>query len=97
MVGARLAGFGSQIQAARRGRADLRSSVAPAASWRVPSAPSWWPLVGRRRPERLLWCLSATLTACASFSGAAVLRPCRGTACAAGLSSVGAAIAGWDR
>ena len=51
--------------------------------------------VGRGAPERLLWCLSATLTASASLSGAL----CFGQpwlALSQRLSKSGAAIAGWD-
>ena len=51
--------------------------------------------IGRGAPERLLWCLSAMLTASASLSGALCfslpwLDLCRR------LSQSGAAIAGWD-
>ena len=51
--------------------------------------------IGRGAPERLLWCLSATLTASTSLSGALCfslpwLPLCRR------LSQSGAAIAGWD-
>jgi len=50
--------------------------------------------LGTRRPEHLLWCLSATLTACASFSGFL----CFGMPMASlsvRLAKSGAALAGW--
>lgn len=51
--------------------------------------------VGREAPERILWCLSATLTAASSLSGAL----CYGIPwfqLSLRLSKSGAAIAGWD-
>ena len=51
--------------------------------------------VGRERPQDILWCLSATLAAASSFSGAL----CFGTPwhkLSRRLSKSGAAIAGWD-
>ena len=51
--------------------------------------------VGKERPELLLWCLSATLCACASFSGAlAFTLPWR--ILSRRLAGVGAALAGWE-
>ena len=51
--------------------------------------------IGRGAPERLLWCLSATLTASASLSGALCFGQPWLTLCQR-LSKSGAAIAGWD-
>ncbi len=51
--------------------------------------------LGTRRPEHLLWCLSATLTACASYSGLL----CFGMpmlSLSARLAKSGAALAGWE-
>lgn len=51
--------------------------------------------VGKGRPENMLWCLSATLCASASFSGLLLFnRPFR--ALARRLTSVGAALPGWS-
>ena len=51
--------------------------------------------VGEGRGDHLLWCLSATLTASASFSGLLIFaRPYR--TLARRLSSSGAALAGWS-
>lgn len=51
--------------------------------------------VGRGRGELILWCLSATLCACASFSGAlAFALP--GRLLSRRLSGAGAALAGWE-
>ena len=51
--------------------------------------------IGRGAPERLLWCLSATLTASASLSGALCFGLPWLSLCQR-LSKSGAAIAGWD-
>ena len=51
--------------------------------------------VGQAHPERLLWCLSATLSASASLSGALCYSLPWLTLCHR-LSQSGAAIAGWD-
>lgn len=51
--------------------------------------------IGRGAPERLLWCLSTTLTASASLSGALCFGQPWLTLCQR-LSKSGAAIAGWD-
>ena len=51
--------------------------------------------VGQGAPERLLWCLAATLTASASLSGALCFSLPWLTLCRR-LSQSGAAIAGWD-
>ena len=51
--------------------------------------------VGRGAPERLLWCLAATLTAAASLSGGLCFSLPWLTLCRR-LSQSGAAIAGWD-
>ena len=51
--------------------------------------------VGQGVPERLLWCLAATLTASASLSGALCFSLPWLTLCRR-LSQSGAAIAGWD-
>lgn len=51
--------------------------------------------VGQDAPERLLWCLSATLTAASSFSGALCFGPPWHKLCQR-LSKSGGAIAGWD-
>ena len=51
--------------------------------------------IGRGAPERLLWCLSAMLTASASLSGALCFSLPWLTLCRR-LSQSGAAIAGWD-
>ena len=51
--------------------------------------------VGTGRPENLLWCLSATLTTAASFSGALCFGIPWNTLCQR-LAKSGAAIAGWD-
>lgn len=51
--------------------------------------------VGRDRPEHLIWCLSATCTASASFSGLLLFsRPYR--ALARRLATSGAALPGWS-
>ncbi|WP_337648867.1 hypothetical protein, partial [Flavonifractor sp.] len=51
--------------------------------------------IGRGAPERLLWCLSAMLTACASLSGALCFA-LPWLSLTQRLSKSGAAIAGWD-
>ncbi len=51
--------------------------------------------LGTRRPEHLLWCLSGTLAACASFSGLLCFEIPM-SALADRLSISGAALAGWD-
>ena len=51
--------------------------------------------IGRGAPERLLWCLSATLTASASLSGALCFS-LPWLSLTRRLSQSGAAIAGWD-
>ena len=51
--------------------------------------------IGRGAPERLLWCLSATLTASTSLSGALCFGQPWLALCQR-LSKSGAAIAGWD-
>ena len=51
--------------------------------------------VGQGAPERLLWCLAATLTAAASLSGALCFSLPWLTLCRR-LGQSGAAIAGWD-
>lgn len=51
--------------------------------------------VGRRRPEDLLWCLSATLSASASFS-ATLCYGVPWNSLSARLAKSGAALAGWD-
>ena len=51
--------------------------------------------IGRGAPERLLWCLSATLTAATSLSGALCFGQPWLALCQR-LSKSGAAIAGWD-
>ena len=87
------AGFGRQMQAADGAQRIFRR-VCPLlliASVLLSVVAS----VGRGAPERLLWCLSATLTASASLSGAL----CFGQpwlALSQRLSKSGAAIAGWD-
>jgi len=51
--------------------------------------------VGRERPQDILWCLSATLAAASSFSGALCFA-LPWDALSRRLSGVGAALAGWD-
>lgn len=51
--------------------------------------------VGRGRPELMLWCLSATLCACASLSGALAFS-LPGRFLSRRLAGVGAALAGWE-
>lgn len=51
--------------------------------------------LGQERPERILWCLSATLTASASFSSLLCFGMPWNRLCLR-LSKCGAALAGWD-
>lgn len=87
------AGFGSQIQA-DDGAQRIFNVAAPLLLIACVVF-SILASVGRDRPERLLWCLSATLTAAATFSGTL----CFGMPWASlsrRLSNSGAALAGWD-
>ena len=87
------AGFGSQIQGADGAQRIFRVT-APLifiASFLFSILSS----LGRQRPELILWCLSATLTAGASFSAALCFGMPWNSLCRR-LSGVGAAIAGWD-
>jgi len=88
-----LHGFGSQIQgddgAQRLFRLVVPLFMLSCLLFSLISA------LGTRRPEHMLWCLSAMLTACASFSGLL----CFGmplAALSARLSKSGAALAGWE-
>ena len=86
-------GFGRQIQAPDGAQRIFRR-ICPLlliASLLLSVAAS----IGRGAPERLLWCLSATLTASASLSGALCFSQPWLTLCRR-LSKSGAAIAGWD-
>ncbi len=86
-------GFGSQIQSDDGTMRTFRT-VAPLlmlASLLFSLQAS----VGQGRPDLMLWCLSATLCACASLSGAlAFTLPWR--MMSRRLASIGAALAGWE-
>jgi len=87
------AGFGSQIQA-DDGAQRIFRVAAPLLLIACVSF-SLIASVGRDRPDNLLWCLSATLTAGATFSGAL----CFGipwNSLSKRLGKCGAALAGWD-
>lgn len=87
------AGFGSQIQGADGAQRVFRVTAPllfiAAFLFSILSS------LGRQRPELILWCLSATLTAAASFSAALCFGMPWNSLCRR-LSGVGAAIAGWD-
>lgn len=86
-------GFGSQIQEEDGAQRVFRFSVPLLLLGAVLA--SVIASVGNGHPERLFWCLSATLTASASFSGLLIFsRPYR--ILARRLSSSGAALAGWS-
>ena len=87
------AGFGSQIQGADGAQRIFRitSPLLFIAAFLFSILSS----LGRQRPELILWCLSATLTAAASFSAALCFGMPWNSLCRR-LSGVGAAIAGWD-
>lgn len=85
-------GFGSQIQTEDGAQRIFRSTapvmLVAALVFSIISS------LGRHRPEHLLWCLSATLTAAASFSALLVYgKPFYSLA--RRLSQSGAALAGW--
>jgi hypothetical protein len=88
-----LHGFGSQIQSNDGAQRIFRLAVPllmlSCLLFSMISA------LGTRRPEHLLWCLSATLTACASFSGCLCFGIPMATL-SARLSKSGAAVAGWE-
>ncbi len=86
-------GFGRQMQAADGAERNLPPGL-PAAVHRVLLL-SVVASIGRGAPERLLWCLSAMLTACASLSGALCFA-LPWLSLTQRLSKSGAAIAGWD-
>ncbi len=86
-------GFGRQIQAADGAERIFR--VAAPLLLLCCALFSGLASVGRGRTEDLLWCLSATLTAAASFSGALCFGMPWSTL-AQRLSKSGAALAGWD-
>ena len=86
-------GFGSQIQspdgAARVFRTAAPLLILACVLFSLQTS------VGANRPELLLWCLSATLCASASFSGALTFTlPARKLS--RRLAGVGAALAGWE-
>ncbi len=88
-----LAGFGSQIQAPDGAQRIFRFT-APLlflAALLFSTISS----VGQKRPELILWCLSAHLTAAASFSGT-LCYAIPWDKLSARLSRSGAALAGWD-
>ena len=86
-------GFGSQIQSAD-GAMRVFRTAAPLLMLACLLF-SLMASVGKDRPELLLWCLSATLCACASFSAAlAFTLPWR--ILSRRLAGVGAALAGWE-
>ncbi|MEG2119556.1 MAG: hypothetical protein RRY53_04310, partial [Pseudoflavonifractor sp.] len=87
------AGFGSQIQAPDGAQRMFRV-VAPL----LLIACVLFSLIsslGQQRPEEILWCLSATLAAAASFSGLLCFA-IPWSALTKRLSKSGAALAGWD-
>ncbi|NLF35180.1 MAG: hypothetical protein GX585_04365 [Clostridiales bacterium] len=86
-------GFGAQVQA-EDGAARVFRVAAPL----LLLACVLFSLIsslGRRQPEQLLWCLSATLTASASFSGLLCFALPMDKV-AARLAGSGAALAGWE-
>lgn len=86
-------GFGSQIQEEDGAQRVFRFSVPLLLLGSLLA--SLMASVGQEQPERLLWCLSATLTASASFSGLLIFsRPYR--TLTRRLSTSGAALAGWS-
>lgn len=86
-------GFGRQMQAAD-GAERIFHRVCPLLFIACPLL-SVVASIGRGAPERLLWCLSAMLTACASLSGALCFA-LPWLSLTQRLSKSGAAIAGWD-
>ncbi|MEG1878716.1 MAG: hypothetical protein RR211_03695 [Pseudoflavonifractor sp.] len=87
------AGFGSQIQAPDGAQRMFRV-VAPLLLMACLLL-SLIASLGQRRPERILWCLSATLTAAGSFSGLLCFS-IPWNSLSRRLSQSGAALAGWD-
>ena len=87
------AGFGSQIQAPDGAQRIFRVTapllLIAALLFSITAS------LGQKQPQHLLWCLSATLTAAASFSAALCYGIPWNTLCQR-LSKSGAAIAGWD-
>lgn len=87
------AGFGSQIQADDGAERVFRVTAPLVLVACV--AFSLLASVGQERPEKFLWCLSATLTASATLSGTLCFGMPWSGLCRR-LSKSGAALAGWD-
>lgn len=88
-----VSGFGSQLQADDGAQRTFRVAVPVLLAACL--ALSLLASVGKGRPERLPWCLSACFTAAAAFSGAlAYAKPY--FALTRRLAASGAALAGWD-